>query len=63
MQDLLWSLYAKYDVLPLQWDNAPRWAGLPLPSAPNRISKPLRPREIAETVARNPHLGNKTTVT
>jgi arylsulfatase len=28
LQDLLWGLYAKYDVLPLQWETAPRLAGV-----------------------------------
>ena len=27
LQDLLWGLYARYDVLPLQWDSAQRQAG------------------------------------
>ena len=28
LQALLWGLYAKYDVLPLQWETAPRLAGV-----------------------------------
>ena len=35
LQDLLWGLFAKYDVLPLQWNNTERWAGLGPYARPN----------------------------